>query len=469
VTVFVLDRSGKALMPCSEKRARLLLARARARVHRVVPFVIRLVDRKAASSTLQPLRIKLDPGSKTTGLALVRDTEGNDALSGEIQPGAAVLNLFGLAHRGRQISEALTARSAMRRRRRGTLRYRAPRFLNRTRPAGWLPPSLQHRVDTTMAWVKRLMRWAPVTAVSSELVRFDMQALENPEISGIGYQQGTLAGYEVREYLLAKWGRQCAYCDAGHVPLQVEHVHARARGGTDRVSNLTLACAPCNTKKGARPIEVFLVRDPKRLAAILAHVKRPLKDAAAVNATRWVLVRLLKETGVPVELASGGRTKFNRTRLGIPKSHALDAVCVGEVATVRGWQKPTLLVKCTGRGRYQRTRLDRYGFPRGHLTRSRRVHGFQTGDLVRAEVTAGKKVGIHVGRVAVRATGSFNIQGGAGVVQGIAHRYCRLVQRGDGYAYSRIALPEGGARAGTALLSALSLPAVNDGVSRATG
>jgi len=74
VTVFVLDRSGKALMPCSEKRARLLLARARARVHRVVPFVIRLVDRKAASSTLQPLRIKLDPGSKTTGLALVRDT-----------------------------------------------------------------------------------------------------------------------------------------------------------------------------------------------------------------------------------------------------------------------------------------------------------------------------------------------------------------------------------------------------------
>jgi hypothetical protein len=469
VAVFVLDSSGKALMPCSEKRARLLLARARARVHRVVPFVIRLVDRHVQSSTLQPLRIKLDPGSRTTGLALVRDTGHVDASTGEIQRGAAVLNLFELVHRGRQISEALTARRAMRRRRRANLRYRAPRFLNRTRPAGWLAPSLQHRVDTTMAWVKRLMRWAPVLALSSERVCFDMQALGNPEISGVEYQQGTLAGYEVREYLLAKWNRTCAYCDAHDVALQIEHMVAKARGGSNRVSNLTLACAPCNTRKGALPLEVFLAKDPKRLARIGAQAKRPLKDAAAVNATRCALVQVLKETGVAVELASGGRTKFNRTRPGIPKTHALDAVCVGQVCEVGGWHKPTLSVKCTGRGSYQRTRVDKYGFPRGYLTRSRRVHGFQTGDLVSADVPAGKKTGRHVGRVAVRATGSFNIQSAGEVVQGIAHRHCRLIQRSDGYAYSRIALPEGDVRAGTALLSALSLPAVNDGVSRATG
>ena len=469
MAVFVLDRSGKALMPCSEKRARLLLARGRARVHRVVPFVIRLVDRQARSSNFQPLRIKLDPGSRTTGLALVRDTEQLDASSGAIQRGAVVLNLFELVHRGRQISEALTARRAMRRRRRGNLRYRAPRFLNRTRPAGWLAPSLQHRVDTTMAWVRRVMRWAPVVAVSSELVRFDMQALENPEISGIDYQQGTLAGYEVREYLLEKWDRTCAYCDAQGVALQIEHIVAKARRGSNRVSDLTLGCAPCNTRKGALPVEVFLAKDTTRLARILAQAKQPLKDAAAVNATRWALAQALKKTGVPVELASGGRTKFNRTRPGIPKSHALDAVCVGEVAAVRAWRKPTLVVKCTGRGSYQRTRLDRYGFPRGYLTRTRRVQGFQTGDLVRADVPSGRKAGIHVGRVAVRATGSFNIQGAAGAVQGIAHRHCRLIQRSDGYGYSRIAPPEGDVRAGTASLSALSLPAVNDGVPRATG
>ncbi|EUC14618.1 RNA-guided endonuclease IscB [Paraburkholderia hospita] len=469
MAVFVLDRSGKALMPCSEKRARLLLARGRARVHRVVPFCIRLIDRQHASSAMQSLRLKLDPGSKTTGIALVRDVTQPDASIGEIQRGAAVLNLFELIHRGRQISETLTARRSMRQRRRGNLRYRAPRFLNRTRPTGWLAPSMQHRVDTTMAWVKRLMRWAPVCAVTSELVRFDLQALENPEIEGVEYQQGALAGYEVREYLLAKWGRACAYCDAENTPLQIEHIHARARGGTNRVSNLTLACAPCNTKKAARALPDFLTRDPKRAARILAQAKRPLKDAAAVNATRWQLVQSLRATGLPVELGSGGRTKFNRTRFDIPKTHALDAVCVGEVEWVRTWQRPTQTVKCTGRGSYQRTRLDKYGFPRGYLTRSRRVHGFQTGDLVRADVPTGKKAGIHVGRVAVRATGSFNIQGDGAVVQGIAHRHCRLVQRSDGYGYSRIATSKGDARTGTASLSALSLPAVNDGVSRATG
>ena len=118
MAVLVLDRQGKALMPCSEKRARLLLERGRARLHRVVPFVIRLVDRHAESSALQPLRIKLDPGSKTTGLALVRDTHQVDTATGELLRGAAVLNLFELTHRGRQISEALTARRSMRRRRR---------------------------------------------------------------------------------------------------------------------------------------------------------------------------------------------------------------------------------------------------------------------------------------------------------------------------------------------------------------
>ena len=435
MSVYVLDRSGKPLMPCTEKRARLLLERGRARIHRLVPFVIRLTDREVADSALQPLRVKLDPGSRSTGLALVRDTERIDTETGQIQRGASGLNLFELVHRGRQISEALTARRQMRRRRRGNLRYRAPRFLNRTRPVGWLAPSMQHRVDTTMAWVKRLQRWVPITAISSELVRFDMQALENPEIAGVEYQQGTLAGYEVREYLLEKWGRQCAYCDATEVPLQVEHIHPKARGGSNRVSNLTLACRPCNSAKDSLPVEVFLAKDPKRLAKIQAQAKKPLKDAAAVNSTRRALVRALLSTGLPVETATGGRTKFNRSQLGIPKTHALDAACVGEVASVSGWRVPTLTLKCTGRGAYQRTRLDAYGFPRGYLTRSKRVHGFQTGDRVRADVPKGKKAGMHTGRVAVRATGSFNIQTGTEVVQGISHRYCRVLQRADGYGY----------------------------------
>ena len=94
--------------------------------------------------------------------------------------------------------------------------------------AGWLR-SLRHRVEATQNWVKRLRHLAPVTAISLELVRFDMQQMQNPEISGVEYQRGTLAGYEVREYLLEKWQRQCVYCGAiKNVPLQIEHIQPRA-------------------------------------------------------------------------------------------------------------------------------------------------------------------------------------------------------------------------------------------------
>lgn len=426
MAVFVLDRTGKALMPCSEKRARLLLERGRARVHRVMPFIIRIVDRTAGDCELQPLRLKLSPGSKSTGVALVRDAED----------GAAVLNLFELAHRGRQISEALTARRQMRRRRRSNLRYRAPRFNNRRKPEGWLAPSLQHRVDTTLSWMGRFTRWAPVAAISTLLHRFDTQALENPEITGVEYQQGELAGYEVREYLLEKWGRKCAYCGAEGVPLQVEHIHPKARGGTNRVSNLTLACEPCNTRKGAQPIEVFLSHKPEVLARIQARAKRPLKDAAAINATRWALFNALKATGLPVEVGTGGRTKWNRHRFSIPKSHALDAACAGVVEAVTGWQRPALAIKATGRGSYQRTRLDKFGFPRGYLMREKSVKGFQTGDRVIATVPSGKRIGVHVGRVAVRARGNFNVQAQSGLVTDISHKYCKLIQRADGYGYA---------------------------------
>jgi 5-methylcytosine-specific restriction endonuclease McrA len=460
VAVFVLDRRGKPLMPCTEKRARLLLARGRARVHRAMPFVIRLTGRKADACVLQPLRVKLDPGSKVTGVALVREADD----------GVAVLNLFELIHRGRQISEAMSARRAFRRRRRGAnLRYRAPRFLNRSKPEGWLAPSLMHRVHTTMAWVNRMRRWAPVAALSSELVRFDMQALENPGITGIGYQQGTLAGYEVREYLLEKWNRSCIYCDATAHPLQVEHLTARARNGSNRIGNLGLACGDCNQEKGSIDVREY-VKDPERLARILATASRPWKDAAAVNATRWALANALRATGLPLELASGARTKFNRVSHAIPKTHALDAVCAGRVNAVRDWQRPWLTIRATGRGSYQRTRLTRYGFPRGYLMRQKQVQGFQTGDHVRAEVPYGKKAGVHTGRVAVRATGSFNIQTASAVVQGISHRHCKLIQRGDGYAYSlqpKDSFRQEDASDGRALHAALSLPGMNAGVSRA--
>jgi len=437
--VFVMDKNKRPLQPMRPDRARKLLRRGRARVHRQAPFTIRMVDVDMRDVDVQVdgVELGIDPGSRATGIA-VFDTDEQGAREG--------VWLGELTHRGLQIKKALQSRSILRRGRRSrNLRYRAPRFDNRTRPDGWLAPSLQHRVDTTTAWVDRLRRWAPVRAIHVERVRFDMQILGNPEMSGAIYQQGTLFGYEVREYLLEKFGRSCVYCDATGVPLNIDHVHPRSRGGSDRVTNLTLACIPCNQAKGSMPVENF-VTDPVRLAKIRAWVRRPLHDAAAVNTTRWALDRALRATGLPVHASSGGRTKFNRTSHAVPKTHALDALCVGEVAGISGWVARTQTIGCTGRGGYARTRSDKYGFPRLVLTRTKRHYGFATGDMVRAVVPSGKKAGVHVGRVAVRATGSFNITTAAGPVQGIHHRHIQLTQRADGYAYHHNFTPRGDER-----------------------
>jgi 5-methylcytosine-specific restriction endonuclease McrA len=416
-------------MPCKASRARILLKKGRAKVHKLYPFTIRLVDR--TEGEIQPVALKLDPGANVTGLAIVRQHQRDPSKQ-------IVLHLAEVSHRGKTILKRMTQRAMFRRRRRTTnLRYRAPRFSNRTRLEGWLPPSLQTRVDNITSLVSRYRAVAPISSISVEVVRFDMQKLENPEISGIEYQQGTLAGYEAREYLLEKWGRKCSYCDAENVPLEIEHIHPKGRRGSDRISNLTIACRPCNETKGCRPVELFLASKPEKLKQILAQSKTPLDATAAANSTRTALVGRLRQTGLPTFTGSGGRTKFNRQTLGLPKTHALDAACVGAVSSLKAWEMQSLRIKATGRGSYQRTRLDSHGFPRGYLTRTKTIHGFRTGDLVKAVVSTGKKGGRHIGRVAVRASGSFNIQTENGTIQGINWRHCRRVMRDDGYTYTQ--------------------------------
>ncbi|MBW4580643.1 MAG: HNH endonuclease [Tildeniella nuda ZEHNDER 1965/U140] len=419
--VFVLDTHHKPLNPCKPGVARSLLTNGKAAVFRRYPFTIIL--KKSVAADPLPLTLKLDPGSKTTGIAL---------LSGD-----AVIWAGELTHRGQVIKASLDSRRSMRRGRRSRhTRYRQARFLNRTRPDGWLAPSLRHRVLTTLTWVKRINRFTHVKALSQELVRFDLQKLENPEISGVEYQQGELAGYEVREYLLNKWDRKCTYCGKENVPLQVEHIQPRAKGGSNRISNLCLACEPCNTKKGTLDIKVFLAKKPEALKRVLAQAKRPLKDAAAVNSTRWALFNALKATGLPVSVGSGGLTKFNRTRLNLPKTHWLDAACVGETLTLTVLTTQPLLIKATGQGSRQMCRTDKYGFPSRYVPRLKFVQGFQTGDIVQAIVTTGKKIGTYAGRVAVRSSGSFNISDKSGLVQGISYKACKVTQRKDGYGYA---------------------------------
>ncbi|MHB8288818.1 MAG: RRXRR domain-containing protein, partial [Acidimicrobiales bacterium] len=227
--VFVVDSHARPLMPCHPARARKLLSSGRARIHRLVPFVIRLVDRAVEQSEVPRVEVGIDPGSKFTGVSVLRVDEDN------VRHGQVSIEI---GHRGHVVHKHMGQRSAYRHRRRSAnLRYRKPRWVNRhpescancaknarhgsryCQPCAGarsfvdngyrrvrLAPSLQHRVDTTMSVVSRLRGWTPVRAIHLELVRFDMQKLENPEIAGVQYQQGTLAGYEVREYLLEKWG-----------------------------------------------------------------------------------------------------------------------------------------------------------------------------------------------------------------------------------------------------------------------
>ena len=422
--VFLIDSKKRPLNPIHPAQARQLLRNKKAAVFRRFPFTL-ILKEVCPLSSVSPLRLKIDPGAKFTGLALVNDLTGEVVFAAELK------------HRGFAIRDALTNRRQLRRSRRNRkTRYRQPRFRNRVRLSGWLPPSLQSRIENIKTWVRRLLKVASIKAISQELVRFDMQLIRNPNIQGKEYQQGTLAGYETREYLLDKWNRQCAYCGIKDVPLQIEHIHPRAKGGSNSITNLTLSCEKCNLKKGVRDVQDFLKKNPVRLKKILSQVLYPLADAAAANATRWVLLNKLKEMGLPVETGSGGLTKFNRSQQNLEKTHWIDAACVGKstpILNVKG-VKP-LLIKATGHGTRQSCPTDKYGFPSRYVPRFKFVKGFQTGDIVKAVVTKGKKIGVYTGRVAVRSSGSFNISTTTGLVQGINHKYCTPIHKKDGYSY----------------------------------
>ena len=403
-------------MPCHPARARQLIKQNKAAVYRHRPFTIILREREGGDT--QPIALKIDPGSRTTGIALV----------GEFKRGKRLVWAADLHHKGHVVAARMKARRALRRgRRHRKCRYRQPRFLNRRRQKGWLTPSMRSRIGNVKTWVERLRRWTPIASISLELVKFDTQKMVNPEISGVEYQQGELQGYEVREYLLEKFERKCAYCGIENVPLEIEHIMPRSRGGSDRVSNLTLSCRSCNQAKGNKTAAEF------GYSEVQAKAQQPLRDVAAVNSMRWALFGLLKAAGLPVECSTGGRTKYNRVQQGYPKAHWADAACVGR-SGARVYIAPNhvpLVIRAMGRGSRQMCGTDKYGFPIRHRAHQKRVFGFQTGDLVRAVVPRGKYAGVHVGRVTIRRQPSFRLNG-----FDVHPRYLALLQKADGYEYT---------------------------------
>lgn len=393
-----------------------------------------------------------------------------------------------IEHRGDAVRAALNKRKNARRNRRSReTGYRRAKWGNRclsekdkrsydsSREDGWLPPSIRSAADNVISWVRRLGRWINLTECSFEAVRFDTQLMEDPDIEGEEYQHGTLFGLEIKEYLMEKFGHTCQYCGgkSGDPVLEWEHMRPKSRGGSDRVKNALLSCSSCNKDKGNRTPEEWLEQikarlprekgkrkelDEERVKLIQKVIDgKPqgsaLRYAAWVSSSRRYLEKALFGIFGDVECSSGGRTKYNRTELGYPKEHHYDALCVGTVPE-KGYHDRTngyyLYAKAAGRGTRLRGHINKCGVIATKWTdRKKGFFGFQTGDIVVAEVPHKtpkpyKYEGRFVGRVMVRATGSFDIKTTDGKLVTVKEQYCRLLQANSGYHYTmKRAIPLG--------------------------
>ena len=436
--VLVLDTNRKPLMPCYPARARKLLSGGRASVFRRFPFTIILHDRTVEESELQDMEIKIDQGSKTTGVVML--VHGQD--------GATVALASHIEHRT-NVKSGLDSRRAIRRsRRHRKTRYRQARFLNRTKPKGWLPPSLMSKANNILNWVIRFTKLTPITKFAIETAKFDMQKLENPDIKGVDYQRGKMFGYaDKKAYLLEREQRCCIYCGthASKAKMEIEHVIPRSRGGTDSLNNLVLSCHECNQAKGSQDIQTYLKGKPSVLKRVNAYLGINYRDAAHTNSIRLYVMNKLrvmaKAIGAKLVVGFGSTTKENRVLLGLPKDHWIDAaVCTsdGSAVKVDPSLKP-LTIKAVGRGSRQFCRVDKYGFPRtSPKPRSKNFFGFKTGDMVKVVIPWGSKTkvptGTYTGRVAVRSSGYFDVKTGDAKLT-VSHKCCKPIYLMDGYNY----------------------------------
>ncbi len=395
----VLDSEGRPLMPTKPSRARrwTLQGKARKRWMKGV-FCVQMVDVSADAPDVQidGVQLNIDPGAKTTGLAVVSETP----------KGRRAHTLIELRHRGTRIRNRMDRRRAFRRGRRSRIRNRQPRFDNRARPAGWLAPSMLTRLSNTETWIQRLAALFPITQVGVETARFDTQLMQDAEVSGKDYQHGELAGWQIRNYVFHRDGRRCAYCGTARAErYELDHIVPRSRGGTDRVRNLVVSCQSCNIAKGNLSAEDFLTGKPARLAKVRGVMRSRLADASQMNIIVPTLIGRLEQMGLPVSIHDAYTTSWTRNRLGIPKTHVNDALCVGAPDALGVVPERKMLVRATGHGDRQMLRpSDRHGNPRGrgyrdycaldcqrqgytrcpgHRSRNKLLWGIASGDLVR--------------------------------------------------------------------------------------
>ena len=417
--VLVIDKRKQPCNAISEAYTRILLYSKQAVIHRRYPFTIRLKNNNAVKKTAT-YTVKIDPGANVTGLSIVDNKN-------------KVIMLAELVHRGKTIKRNLDSRQAVRRsRRQRKTRYRPARFKNRTKPQGWLAPSVKSRADNVINFVRKLKRFLNISNAEIERVSFDTaQMSSDTKLCGVDYQQGALYQTELRSYLFKKHNGRCVYC--GSKAEEIEHVISKSKGGTDSPYNLVIACRKCNELKGKLSLKEF----GKLVGKDFSHLepKELPKHAAIVQSARNYMFKEISKIVPNTAGYDAWLTKYNREELGLSKQHYYDALSVGEIKDYKFLTDKVLIISAKGRGSRQMCRMDRFGFPRTSAKASKSVKGFQTGDIVKAVVPFGSKQGEYLGRVAVRTSGSFNIETKDAVIQGIGYKFCRLLQRNDGYSY----------------------------------
>ena len=310
--VYVKNLRNEPLMPCSEQKARKLLKEKKAKVIEIKPFTIKLLF--PTGEAKQEIILGIDSGYMNIGFSAI--TEKRELISGEVKL------LQGM-------KERLLERSRYRGIRRSRLRYRKARWSNRTKskPKGWLAPSLQHKLDSHIKFIDSLYKILPITKCIIEVANFDIQKMKNYTISGKEYQQGDMIGFwNTREYVLHRDNHKCQNPNCTNKDkkqiLEVHHIKFKHLGGTDAPSNLITLCNKCHTspnhKKGK-----FLYD-----WCIEGKKVRGFKDATFMSMVRWYLVNQLKELHENINVTYGYITKNHRIENKIEKTHYNDAFAI---------------------------------------------------------------------------------------------------------------------------------------------
>lgn len=406
--VFVLDSNKQPLAPCTPARARQLMDNNKAAAYRYNPFTI-ILHRTVELDAQDNYSINLDPGAVTTGLAII----GRFPKQGDVV-------IFGaeITHKSTAIKAKLYERSGFRSNRRSRLRYRQPRFNNRTRKEGWLAPSLESRVNCITHFVNKFNKLlSNVDICNIELPKFDTQKMNNPNIKNYQYSQGPMTNFDnTKDYLIHRDGQSCFYCGATDKKLFKEHVAPRATG-SNSVNNLVLSCQDCNNKKSNKPVDEFLTDKPE----VLTKLKRrnvPQWAAAAMNSMRKRLIQDITNLNIEIGIYSGWQTSYNRNMLGYQKEHWIDAACVGDNVQVHiPINMVPLKIRAIGKGCRHVVKTNDTGFPCLNKTTGKpiaagtikRIHGFSTGDLVHL-IAKGKYAGEYRDRISgIRKTGTLSI------------------------------------------------------------